>query len=371
MLKYIAIFIACLFAAPLQGQDYQNYKEIDKYRIDSTFSIGTYYILVSADWCAPCKVLKEQLKAYPDTVIYYVDYDKETSLATRLMAGEKGLPFFAKFEVKQNRIDKVRYSNNGLQNFIESTQIAKVKPPTPKPDVVETPPQVVEAPKEEPKPVENIFNRISERMAALEAATNNKLSEMQEERQGIVSRITSLINSNNLNFLSVNSKVESLNILTGSVRDSVRELSSKFEAAATERRTLLEELRNFRSERQNFVVELNEVRQERVGILAQLREARENQQGLFQRLVDASKERQGLLDRLITQERKFKPLQNIVDRFNGLIVNLTSSVWYILGFIVSVLIGLVIILAIVSAILSVFKTIGIYLLAKIGLKSII
>jgi len=92
---------------------------------------------------------------------------------------------------------------------------------------------------------------------------------------------------------------------------------------------------------------------------------------LFQRLADASRERQGLLDRIINQDRKFQPLQNLVDRFNGLIAKLTSSIWYIIGLVVSLLIGLVIILAIVSAILSVFKKLGNYLLAKIGFKAII
>ena len=51
---------------------------------------GTYFVLVTADWCAPCQVLKRQIEAevFPQAInVIVVDFDRDNEVARKMLCG--------------------------------------------------------------------------------------------------------------------------------------------------------------------------------------------------------------------------------------------------------------------------------------------
>lgn len=81
---------------------------------------GTYYLLITADWCAPCQRLKQQILAVsPKTTIFICDYDKDTEAAKTFLKG-RGIPYFLKVTVKTPKFIEsiVPYTGGDLKKFL-------------------------------------------------------------------------------------------------------------------------------------------------------------------------------------------------------------------------------------------------------------
>lgn len=79
---------------------------------------GTYYILVSAVWCAPCQVLKARLQKEIRSPVYILDYDASPEAAKKFLKG-RGLPALYRVRVVSPNIinEIVTYSNGDLKTF--------------------------------------------------------------------------------------------------------------------------------------------------------------------------------------------------------------------------------------------------------------
>lgn len=60
---------------------------------------GVYFVLVSADWCLPCKSLKAQLGFYPHLPIYVVDFDSQSKLAKQIMQSHRTVPCLVRYDI--------------------------------------------------------------------------------------------------------------------------------------------------------------------------------------------------------------------------------------------------------------------------------
>ncbi len=64
-----------------------------------TWKPGTYFVLVSAEWCPPCQGLKRNLGQYNHIPIYFVDFDKDTSLAKKIMQSHPTVPCLVRYDM--------------------------------------------------------------------------------------------------------------------------------------------------------------------------------------------------------------------------------------------------------------------------------
>lgn len=79
---------------------------------------GTYYVLISANWCAPCQVLKARLRREIRTPVYLLDYDGSPEAAKTFLKG-RGIPALFRIKVTSpDVIDEiVTYKNGDLKEF--------------------------------------------------------------------------------------------------------------------------------------------------------------------------------------------------------------------------------------------------------------
>jgi len=66
---------------------------------------GTRYVLVSAEWCAPCQQLKAKLKdiVFPRGInVIIVDYDRSTAIADKMLGGNSTLPRLIQYRTDAN-----------------------------------------------------------------------------------------------------------------------------------------------------------------------------------------------------------------------------------------------------------------------------
>jgi thiol-disulfide isomerase/thioredoxin len=127
MVRYLLILLVLLFPHNCFSQDkagsFKTYNDfIKESYIDKSFKEGTYYILVSADWCAPCQKLKEQIKKviFPKGKnIILVDYDKEETIRKKLLEGtDKTIPKLFRYKVDSNgKGIRTFYNGAGLEGF--------------------------------------------------------------------------------------------------------------------------------------------------------------------------------------------------------------------------------------------------------------
>jgi thiol-disulfide isomerase/thioredoxin len=97
------LIILLLLCSTAVGQEYLPYKEIEKFRKPDgqLMEPGTYFVLVTADWCIPCKKLKEELDKF-DRTYYVVDYDKQLKIRNKLLDPREGIPKLIRYDCKEN-----------------------------------------------------------------------------------------------------------------------------------------------------------------------------------------------------------------------------------------------------------------------------
>jgi glutaredoxin len=122
ILLIVCVWVGVVFAEasqdePQQPENFRSYSEMAEAYDAKTKSWkpGTYFVLVSAEWCVPCKSLKAQLSHYP-TPIYLVDLGEEPALAKQIMQMHKTVPCLVKYELhtdpKKNRRTVFRYGGD-------------------------------------------------------------------------------------------------------------------------------------------------------------------------------------------------------------------------------------------------------------------
>lgn len=127
MVRCLIVLLICLFPSACFSQEkvgsFKSYNDFIKesYSKDG-FKEGTYYILVSADWCMPCQRLKDQLKKviFPKGKnVVLVDYDKEETLRKKLLEGtDKSIPKLFKYKVDNNgKGVRTFWNNSDLEGF--------------------------------------------------------------------------------------------------------------------------------------------------------------------------------------------------------------------------------------------------------------
>jgi thiol-disulfide isomerase/thioredoxin len=127
MVRYLTVLLFCLLPCLGFTQEkiggFKNYNDFIKESYSkNSFKEGTYYILVSADWCPPCQRLKEQLKKtiFPKgKSVVLVDYDKEEALRKKLLEGtDKSIPKLFKYKVDKNgKGVRTFWNNSDLEGF--------------------------------------------------------------------------------------------------------------------------------------------------------------------------------------------------------------------------------------------------------------
>jgi len=87
-------------STPVEGKfvEYTDWKLLDTRE-------GTRYVLVSAEWCAPCQQLKAKLKdiVFPRGInVIIVDYDRSTAIADKMLGGNGTLPRLIQYRTDAN-----------------------------------------------------------------------------------------------------------------------------------------------------------------------------------------------------------------------------------------------------------------------------
>lgn len=124
MFKTMLFLLLSLSASFVAAQDYRNYSEISSNIIDGEYLPGTYYVLVSAEWCSPCQRLKRDLKQYPKQIIYYVDFDTNQKTARKIMGSRTSLPTFIRYEVGETS-KKTIFNFEPVNQFIIEEKFSK------------------------------------------------------------------------------------------------------------------------------------------------------------------------------------------------------------------------------------------------------
>lgn len=114
MTRLMFILLLCLFPASLSAQmispfqekgEFITYKQLsDSFKKDGQYVEGDYFVVVTAEWCAPCQALKRQLK---DNNLYgkkiaLVDLDQDGELASKLMSPRKTIPQLIRYRITEN-----------------------------------------------------------------------------------------------------------------------------------------------------------------------------------------------------------------------------------------------------------------------------
>lgn len=271
--KLATLLLFFTLTASLHGQKYTDYSNVERLNGVPTKD-GEYYVLVSAEWCTPCKQLKESLKAYPEQVIYTVDFDREPSLASMVMGTRKTIPTFVKYGVT-NKVASTNYwSGSNLAGFMPTkTETNNILPQGDVQGNLSTSDFT-------------LFSRIAERIDRSNAELKEEISKLRSDRETILQLLR-----------------------------NIREDNAEF------RRELL----SSRTERTNILFRLSEIAEEREGLLKAIQDSRKE-------LRDSRQEVNNLTSRFERQERRFTPLLNLLDRFDALLSKLTQSIIYLVGF---------------------------------------
>lgn len=96
--------LVCFLAAQDEPQQPENFKDYScltqHYDAQAkAWKPGTYFVLVSADWCVPCKGLKANLALYKHIPVYLVDLDREKTLAKKIMQTHRTVPCLVRYAI--------------------------------------------------------------------------------------------------------------------------------------------------------------------------------------------------------------------------------------------------------------------------------
>ena len=100
------------------------YKQLsDSFKKDNQYVDGDYFILVSAEWCAPCQELKQRLKENNlfGKKIAFVDLDEDGKLSAKLMAPRQTIPQLIRYRITENgkKIVKSFRDSESLEDFFK------------------------------------------------------------------------------------------------------------------------------------------------------------------------------------------------------------------------------------------------------------
>lgn len=110
MLPFAVIwsFFLCVLAHQddRDGKNLKPYKCLIAERYDKetkSFKPGTYFVLVSAEWCLPCRQLKLQLAEYPTIPVYVLDLDQDPKLSKSVMRDHRTVPCLVRYDIFDGR----------------------------------------------------------------------------------------------------------------------------------------------------------------------------------------------------------------------------------------------------------------------------
>jgi thiol-disulfide isomerase/thioredoxin len=104
-------------STPVEG----NFVEYTDWSLLSTTE-GTRYVLVSAEWCAPCQQLKAKIKdmVFPRGInVIIVDYDRSTAIADTMLGSNGTLPRLIQYRTDANGKTEGVYWNPGKKTLDE------------------------------------------------------------------------------------------------------------------------------------------------------------------------------------------------------------------------------------------------------------
>jgi hypothetical protein len=106
----------------------ENYQEWHKSYSEA--KDGEFLLLVSADWCAPCGKLKEQLRneKYAGLTVGVLDVDRRPLLSKKTLdsMGRKTIPTLIKFTKKDGKLSSEVWNGIDLEGFIKEVENEKV-----------------------------------------------------------------------------------------------------------------------------------------------------------------------------------------------------------------------------------------------------
>ena len=176
---FLAIALVFSFTVNSEAQDYQEYNNLIQYQHEDHWDSGTYYVLVSANWCDPCKELKQRLKKYPKQTIYTLDLDSDKEMSSLVMGDQKTIPCLVKYDVTDIGSTKAYYVYpNNLDSFI-------IEPETKEVIIKE---EVKESPVQE-EPVSGIIDRVLENISNKQDETNNYVLRLIEDRESVFQKL--------------------------------------------------------------------------------------------------------------------------------------------------------------------------------------
>ncbi len=73
---------------------------------DGRWNNGTYVILVAAEWCSPCKMLKDKLRAdFKDIQVGLVDLDKDEVTKSLMQYGDGKVPLLLRYDIVEGKVN--------------------------------------------------------------------------------------------------------------------------------------------------------------------------------------------------------------------------------------------------------------------------
>lgn len=126
--------LVCVMAAqdePKQPVNFLPYRCLNQHydAQEKAWKPGTYFVLVSADWCVPCKGLKANLALYQHIPFYVVDLDRENKLARIIMGSHQTVPCLVRYDIDAAGSSKrtvFRYGGN-LDQFLAVSVLIPAK----------------------------------------------------------------------------------------------------------------------------------------------------------------------------------------------------------------------------------------------------
>ena len=132
-MKYLFFLLFAFFSVSLNAQiispfknegGYISYKELSQtLKKDGKYVDGDYYILITADWCAPCQELKRKLKEskYFEKKIADVNFDSEGELSAKLMTPKRTIPQLIRYRITENgkKVVKSFRDSESLEEFFK------------------------------------------------------------------------------------------------------------------------------------------------------------------------------------------------------------------------------------------------------------
>lgn len=178
MLKlFIAIVLGLsVITSNSYAQDFKPFTE----QIQNTEE-GEYYVLVTAKWCAPCKVLKQLLTKFSDREIYELDFDANPARVRQLLGQNISLPVLLKYKVQGQNKQRQEYAKGSSLDAFFATPAPKETAPAQKPAAKE--PTVEDKPEiNYLGPLDKLVEKIEERLKENQSKMDEVLTDLRNRK---------------------------------------------------------------------------------------------------------------------------------------------------------------------------------------------